>query len=973
MPAKEYAICYFCLYEQLVDLFLEIYQLILAHKLNPDLFANLFFYIESRYFKKDQDQYQILKHLYDKTLRCLNGFRPNHDLILFKDDMVKEIAELFDDEPNKDIIIEGNCRIDKQIWANFSFYKQLNENSSLLGDQLTKLLKLYRKIIFEGQDTNYEKWRQLFKNMVRLKLLDYQVEAKEHKDVLLDQIDFISSLQISIDLEDALNTFNVFIKCIDAFTKRVSILDKMDGNSNELRNSVKALLILLIKDIKEIQNVNAYIHSFQTINDFLTQLSGLNLPWLVDEGQKKQCSIPEKFLELVNKETCVYEVKDIDGYLNSPGSTRPKHHALVAITSVIRKISDMQFDDKKSDIEARTVLLATLCSSLQVLKDQINFKSLTQFSSDFAAPFNFIIQNSTDIDQLKSNCNIIDKFYIFNRTQMSIDELLEKLKEQGNIELNKCYSTYSTLFSDYYGKITTCEKTQLEIINETKETASLPHKILALWSLSDRNKHIPKILAGLSIIFSLVESNIKNNKSQYDYLLKPNCVQIIAIFQLLSVGVKPEKLYSSLAEILTGQGKSWILALLAATLALTGHDVKIVCYSDRLSQRDMHNASKFFECLGLKNVSYTTFEKMCFAKLDYSEEINSTFLISTLLDGRDYKIPQLTVPLLLSKNSVLLVDEVDVLFSDLYGTSINPCVQYRHPALAQLQQKIWNLIIKADTGLRELVCIPTDLKTLDYRNFITVQVERMIDDAKTTLKGSRDHYYRYNQVLNCIESQGRNSIFSHNIFYGYENVFQYLRYCQNNQIPPLESDNYGYLQIQTGKVSYAELPSDFSLILGVTGSLSQLVESEKEALNGYEITRILKYPAFWGKSRLEFDSTSLHHYQLLVDETKWQESIIQQAKDILEMDRAVLIFFNTDKLLNEFYTKIAHSRLPNINILTQDCKDLEKNTVINRQSGQPGYVTLATKHYGRGEDFIASATVNERGEHMSFRLFYHQT
>lgn len=39
-------------------------------------------------------------------------------------------------------------------------------------------------------------------------------------------------------------------------------------------------------------------------------------------------------------------------------------------------------------------------------------------------------------------------------------------------------------------------------------------------------------------------------------------------------------------EILTGEGKSIILAVLAIVLAKVGYDVRCACYSKYLSQRD---------------------------------------------------------------------------------------------------------------------------------------------------------------------------------------------------------------------------------------------------------------------------------------------------------------------------------------------------------------------------------------------------
>jgi preprotein translocase subunit SecA len=51
----------------------------------------------------------------------------------------------------------------------------------------------------------------------------------------------------------------------------------------------------------------------------------------------------------------------------------------------------------------------------------------------------------------------------------------------------------------------------------------------------------------------------------------------------------------------TGEGKSVVLAVSAATLALYGYYVDCVCYSDNLSSRDESAFKRLFEQLGSKN------------------------------------------------------------------------------------------------------------------------------------------------------------------------------------------------------------------------------------------------------------------------------------------------------------------------------------------------------------------------------------
>ena len=59
-------------------------------------------------------------------------------------------------------------------------------------------------------------------------------------------------------------------------------------------------------------------------------------------------------------------------------------------------------------------------------------------------------------------------------------------------------------------------------------------------------------------------------------------------------------LENHLAEVPTGEGKSVVLAVSAATLALYGYYVDCVCYSDNLSSRDESAFKELFAQLGSK-------------------------------------------------------------------------------------------------------------------------------------------------------------------------------------------------------------------------------------------------------------------------------------------------------------------------------------------------------------------------------------
>jgi hypothetical protein len=83
---------------------------------------------------------------------------------------------------------------------------------------------------------------------------------------------------------------------------------------------------------------------------------------------------------------------------------------------------------------------------------------------------------------------------------------------------------------------------------------------------------------------------------------------VIAVFFILGLS-KENKLGNRLTEVLTGEGKSIIIAVLACYLVLVGYEVNVVCYSRLLSERDERDFREFFELLEIKQwIYYGTFK-----------------------------------------------------------------------------------------------------------------------------------------------------------------------------------------------------------------------------------------------------------------------------------------------------------------------------------------------------------------------------
>ena len=200
-------------------------------------------------------------------------------------------------------------------------------------------------------------------------------------------------------------------------------------------------------------------------------------------------------------------------------------------------------------------------------------------------------------------------------------------------------------------------------------------------------------------------------KERRSYLLTPHPGQIISIFRLLGIGfyelrekktnflvkginymrskeeekynkVLDNKLRNNLVQVETGEGKSLILAVAFCVLVLLGAEVSCVCYSDYLSSRDYDSLKPIFEALNItQNIHYGTVNQICENILNEHGDIRSS-VVNFILNKKEEKIKSVSDVM---KPRVLLIDEVDVFFSDtFYGNIYTPLALLKDPIINNL-------------------------------------------------------------------------------------------------------------------------------------------------------------------------------------------------------------------------------------------------------------------------------------------------
>eukprot|EP00536_Pseudo-nitzschia_multiseries_P011907 jgi/Psemu1/207274/e_gw1.432.56.1 len=128
---------------------------------------------------------------------------------------------------------------------------------------------------------------------------------------------------------------------------------------------------------------------------------------------------------------------------------------------------------------------------------------------------------------------------------------------------------------------------------------------------------------------------------------------------------------------------------------------------------------------------------------------------------------------------------------------------------------------------------------------------------------------------------------------------------------------------------------------------------QKRVLQKYGVNQYLYVPSVYGQSNFNFDKggdgVSIERgisdfFQKIADET---------SRVATKQKRAVIVFFNDSKRLNEyvsspFYRKLGRKKA----ILTENKTSNEKAFVISK-AATAGQITICTAVFGRGTDFFS--------------------
>ncbi|XP_055523334.1 uncharacterized protein LOC129717459 [Wyeomyia smithii] len=750
----------------------------------------------------------------------------------------------------------------------------------------------------------------------------------------------------------------------------------------------------LLRDLNEVQFV-WYIKAFpgvsmKTFEDFKT-IELVDNEWTQTEHKSYRVIAVEKF------------IKTASLFLES--SSLPKHYVIEVLVTMLSYVKNQLTKDqwksgsKLSETEqicTTKELLEALRKSFLNLKEQADYKSFQLFLDGRIESFENAVDNSYSHADFTNRIRQIENQYtkfIRKQNHMKIDEalkLFEELNSASEIEvLRSAYQIYEETFNQFLVD-------SHNFSEYTKEASRAANKVLEMklqksfktWNNNDKREKIPKLLAGLAVVWSILESKDVSTTGKF---LTPRCTQILCILRLLSVDQATQGVLNHLAQVLSGQGKSLVLALTAALLALTGHDPRIACGNEFLVSRNEQIFQQFFSMFNVENsIVYGTIRTFTEDVVDRTK-LGNLFTQMLLAKNEQTRKDSFFKDM---PNIVLLIDEVDLFLYPSYNVEVVSML----PGLDLIQEKIWEIVSSQEHNNE------VDNVLEDIYSFI--DSEEMIKDKEfpAFIANDKQFYlpmggYYYSQIekytnkklfnqhlkemVNCavevykkpmvdlfkLSPKGTILVKYENKYINeqylqYYNIFNYFHQCKINYKTKVENEvNYGYFLLPAGSISRAVLLRKYSLILGVSSIMSPTKEIVEDHFN---INQTSIIPAHSGVSKLRFHPS--RDFRVLADDSQWWAEIFHRVQTVIAENRSVLVCF-TQHLQVHLFQQKYFGKLSSLNVLKSDTEWELRNRYIN-EAGVAGTITLTTHDMVRGIDFKSSDEVEKNGGLHVIQTFF---
>ncbi|CAF0774599.1 unnamed protein product [Didymodactylos carnosus] len=601
-------------------------------------------------------------------------------------------------------------------------------------------------------------------------------------------------------------------------------------------------------------------------------------------------------------------------------------------------------------------------------------------------------------DMLKAIKIDSDTFDTFKEFLVCLKIIVDyEMNENSETELNTIFSTighqlwrskvHSIAIENQFG-LTSSEKnlfmllTEIDHVNKTRFLTELTqtmstidqafrcdssvlrqNKPISEWTISHIQKWAQQFLLQQSEKLSgvrLYEIMAVIKRAIYlDLNVEPRAIQLVSVLIVLDSNHQRGRLL----QILTGEGKSTIVSILAVIKALEHKKVDIVTSSMVLAKRDARKRQIFYNMFNLTVAcnddvtSYVSGQKACYqADIVYGTCSQFQFDILrheySLLDTRKDR-----------GYDVVIIDEVDSMLIDENSTIARladplPGMEYLNPLLYGICQSVNN-----------------DEEVEANRDGIVEQIKDLINNPKPAIKiPCHLHDFVHQSIPSWVDHAIRAKI-------EYRLDHHYLIKTDEigvKRITPIDYSNTGVIQCNTTfsngahqclqikhglKMTPLTVTTNYmsnvglftrykNQIYGFTGTLGS--ESAKDLLRKVYNVDTIVIPSFKEKRHFSFNAI------LTSTDEEWLETITSNTVNNMDLNRAVLIICETI-LDAKTVAKAVQRAYPTgtVHLYTDNTDAIEPNVISNRI--QPRQIIVATNLVGRGTDLQTSPDVENSG------------
>ena len=414
-------------------------------------------------------------------------------------------------------------------------------------------------------------------------------------------------------------------------------------------------------------------------------------------------------------------------------------------------------------------------------------------------------------------------------------------------------------------------------------------------------------------------------------------------------------LKNHIVEIGTGEGKSVTLAVSAMLLALLGLEVDVVCYSEYLTDRD----DGAFRCLFCAFdvsalINYGTFRTMSEKFINRRGCVRGG--LRAAISGNATQFEE-------SNNAtgrVLLVDEMDVFFNpNLYLSSYRPSASIKGTEVTAFIKMLWAVYKSGDifaiqkgNVIRWPVYVACLEKYLGWEFFIESSLDELLSGLQHFDKPH--HKYHFDSATGRIGYKEFDGI-SYSIHYSAWTLFAYFKEHDNGKVTAAALEKHIALSATGYQFSYAAMLKMYDNILGVSGTLRELSDSQRKVLSDeYDVKNATYLRSVYGRNKLCFDANSAGAIKI-TNIAEFYKEIVNEIRSKLVgriKSRAVFVFLETKKEVDDFLASPSMNELRGqVRVIREeDTADDRELTV--RQAVTSKSITVMSCDFGRGTDFI---------------------